>query len=87
MTKARRSGIKSASDVNFEENLKRLQDIVASLSEGELPLREALSDYEEGMRLVKDSRRVLKESKAKVEKLNRLAGRLESFEPVNNEGQ
>ena len=86
MTKARRSGAKSASDVDFEENLKRLQDIVTSLSEGELPLREALSTYEEGMRLVKDSRKALKESKAKVEKLNRLAGRLEPFEPMNNEG-
>jgi len=80
MTKAKRGGAGGASDVDFEENLKRLQDIVAGLSEGKLPLREALSDYEEGMRLVKDSRRMLKESKAKVEKLNRLAGRLESFE-------
>ncbi len=86
MTKARRGGARGVSDVDFEGNLKRLQDIVAGLNEGKMSLHEALSSYEEGMRLVKESRRVLKESRARVERLNRLAGRLEAFEPVNDEG-
>ena len=39
---------------SFEENLKQLEDIVAKLEQGEIPLEEAIKLFQEGMRLSKD---------------------------------
>jgi len=83
MTTGRKVGAGKESVMSFEESMKRLEDIVTSLSEGELPLRQALTLYEEGMKLVKECRSALEDSKAKVEKLNRLTGELELFELKN----
>ena len=38
---------------NFEENLKQLEDLVARLEQGDLPLDEAIKLYQEGMRISK----------------------------------
>lgn len=37
----------------FEENLKRLDEVVARLEQGDLPLDEAIKLFQEGMRLSK----------------------------------
>ncbi|MGD9896716.1 MAG: exodeoxyribonuclease VII small subunit [Candidatus Methylacidiphilaceae bacterium] len=37
----------------FEEAFRKLQEIVARMESGDLPLEELLERYEEGMRLVK----------------------------------
>ncbi len=37
----------------FEDNLRRLEDVVGKLEQGELPLDEAIKLYQEGMRLSK----------------------------------
>ena len=37
----------------FEKNLKQLEDVVARLEQGDLPLDEAMKLFQEGMRLSK----------------------------------
>lgn len=71
----------------FEEKLLRLKEIVAKLQEGHLPLDRAMELYQDGVGLVEESRRQLETSRAKVERLNRLTGELEPFEPGTETGK
>ncbi|MFH1678573.1 MAG: exodeoxyribonuclease VII small subunit [Candidatus Omnitrophota bacterium] len=58
-----------AKAIDFEKALKRLEKIVHDLEEGNLPLDEALKKYEEGIELASGCSKLLKDAKAKVEKL------------------
>jgi exodeoxyribonuclease VII small subunit len=40
-------------EATFEDNLRRLEEVVGKLEQGELPLDEAIKLYQEGMRLSK----------------------------------
>jgi exodeoxyribonuclease VII small subunit len=53
-------------DSNFEESLKRLEDIVRELESGEMPLEESLRAFEEGMKLLSLCTRRLDEAEKKV---------------------
>lgn len=53
----------------FEEGLKRLEDIVERLEQGNVPLEDAINLYEEGMKLAKALKEKLDEIEMKVEKL------------------
>ena len=55
--------------LNFQDNLKRLDDIVESISSKTLSLDESLSLYEEGMKIIKELEKELTEAEAKVEKV------------------
>jgi len=69
--------------IDFEKSLKKLEKIVQDLEEGDLSLDEALKKYEEGIELAKGCSNMLKEAKAKVERLVKKEGSLvaEEFEP------
>lgn len=54
---------------NFEESLTRLEDIVAQLERGDLPLEDSVRLFEEGTRLSADCRKQLEEAEGKVEML------------------
>ena len=54
---------------NFEKAMKRLEEIVHKLEEGELSLEESLKIFEEGINLSKFLTRKLSEAEAKVQKL------------------
>jgi exodeoxyribonuclease VII small subunit len=54
---------------NFEKAMKRLEEIVHKLEEGELSLEESLKIFEEGTNLSKFLTRKLSEAEAKVQKL------------------
>lgn len=71
---------------DFEDNLQQLREIVAKLQEGHLPLDRAMALYEEGVRLVGESRTKLEGFKTRVERLNKLTGELEPFEPGSEPG-
>ena len=45
------AGRKTTKTVSFEEGLKRLEAIAAQMENGDLPLEELLSLYEEGVKL------------------------------------
>jgi exodeoxyribonuclease VII small subunit len=60
-----------AAPEKFEELLGRLEQIVADMENGELPLEKLLENYEEGMRLVKACGDRLTDAEQKVEILSR----------------
>jgi exodeoxyribonuclease VII small subunit len=51
----------------FEEALKKLEDVVKRLEEGDLPLEESLSLFEEGIRLTRLCAQKLDEAEKKIE--------------------
>lgn len=52
---------------SFEESLKRLEELVAQLERGDLPLEEAIKIFEEGSRLSEECRKHLESAEGKVE--------------------
>lgn len=78
-------------EVPFEEALKQLETIVARLERGDLPLEEALSVFEEGVRLTKLCSARLSEAERRVNILTRsvesVSGELEErpFEEESDE--
>ena len=60
-------------EVRFEEALKQLEAIVTRLELGDLPLEEALSIFEEGIRLTKICSQRLNEAERRVNILVRSA--------------
>ncbi|MGC2639758.1 MAG: exodeoxyribonuclease VII small subunit [Acidobacteriaceae bacterium] len=54
---------------NFEESLKKLEEIVAQLERGDLALEDSVRLFEDGTRLSFDCRKQLEEAEGKVEML------------------
>ena len=54
---------------NFEDSLKKLEEIVAQLERGDVPLEESIRLFEEGTRLSAECRKQLEEAEGKVEML------------------
>jgi len=54
----------------FEDTLKRLEDIVHLLEEGEIGLDQALTRYEEGVRLLRHSYDLLEHAESRIELLS-----------------
>jgi exodeoxyribonuclease VII small subunit len=52
---------------SFEERLNRLESLSEKLREGKIPLEEAVSIFEEGMKLAKDLEKELSKIERKVE--------------------
>ena len=53
----------------FEDGLKRLQEIVDKLEKGDMPLEEAMESFTEGIRLAQFCHRKLEEAEDKVRML------------------
>lgn len=51
----------------FEEAIGRLEEIVQTLSKGEIPLEDTLSIFEEGVALTKTCKKILDGAERKVE--------------------
>ncbi|MBQ8965240.1 exodeoxyribonuclease VII small subunit [Ruminococcus sp.] len=56
--------------MTFEDNLKRLDEIVRQLESDKLPLDQALELYKEGVGLTVDSKKVLENAKLTVKTMN-----------------
>jgi exodeoxyribonuclease VII small subunit len=69
--------------VEFEAALEELEALVTRMEEGELPLEEALKQFERGIRLTRDCQRALREAEQKVDLLMDKAGDADvaPFEP------
>ena len=52
---------------SFEDRLNRLESLSEKLREGKIPLEEAVSIFEEGMKLAKDLEKELAKIERKVE--------------------
>jgi len=53
----------------FEDNLRRLEEVVGKLEQGDLPLEEAIKLFQEGMRLTKLCGERLTAVEAEIKKL------------------
>jgi len=60
---------KKIEDIPFEEYLRKLENIVQRLEEGELTLDESVKTYEEGMNISKICLEKLNKTKKKIEQL------------------
>ncbi|MCX6830533.1 MAG: exodeoxyribonuclease VII small subunit [candidate division Zixibacteria bacterium] len=70
----------------FEKNLKQLEDVVARLEQGDLPLDEAMKLFQEGMRLSRLCSQRLSTVEQEIKKLVAEGDKLklETFEPDTN---
>ena len=71
-------------EIAFETALKKLEDIVSKLENGDLPLEEALKAYEEGVRMADACSKRLGEAEKRIEVLMKTnAGKFKT-EPFEN---
>ena len=66
--------------LSFEAALTKLETIVDSMEQGEVPLAELLGKYEDGTKLLKICEARLKEAELKIEKLRKQKDGTVSFE-------
>lgn len=74
--------------LSFETALTRLESIVDSMEQGEVPLADLLAKYEDGTKLLKVCEARLKDAELKIEKLRKQkdgGAAFESFEPASHE--
>lgn len=68
---------------SFEDALTRLESIVDSMEQGQVPLAELLTHYEEGTKLLKVCEARLKDAELKIDQLKKVrdTAALEPFAP------
>lgn len=66
MQRLSKNGDRMVKKVSFEENMKKLGEIVAELEKGEIPLEKAVELYSEGVKLSAACRKQLDEAKIKI---------------------
>ena len=72
------------SKLSFEAALTKLEAIVDSMEQGEVPLAELLAKYEEGSKLLKICETRLKDAELKIEKLKKQKDGSAAFEPFES---
>lgn len=68
------SSEKSASTPSFEQSMQELENIVKHMEQGDLPLEEALKQFERGIQLARQSQQTLQQAEQKVQVLMRQNG-------------
>ena len=64
--------------IDFEQQLKNLEDLVASLESGHLSLQDSMNSFEQGIKVARECQQALKEAEQKVEILTRQGDELVS---------
>ncbi|MEC7268709.1 MAG: exodeoxyribonuclease VII small subunit [Pseudomonadota bacterium] len=60
---------KQENNKDFETSLKKLEQIVSDLENGELPLEQSIKTFEEGVKLTKHCQNLLSKAELKIQKL------------------
>ena len=68
---------------SFEENLEKLEEIVKSLENGEVPLDDAIEKFNEGMKYANLCNKILEDATETVTKAIDKDGKLKDFEITN----
>lgn len=68
---AKRSAGKADENLSFEDALTRLEEIVQHIESGDVGLEQAITEYEQGMALVRRCKDVLARAEQRVEELKR----------------
>ena len=53
-------------NVNFEDNMEKLEKIVSELEKGDLNLDESITKFEDGIRISKECNKILEEAEKKI---------------------
>jgi exodeoxyribonuclease VII small subunit len=64
--------------IDFEQQLKNLEDLGASLESGDLSLEDSMKSFEQGIKVARECQQALKEAEQKVEILTRQGDELVS---------
>ena len=64
--------------IDFEQQLKNLEDLVALLESGDLSLEDSMKSFEQGIKVAREFQQALKEAEQKVEILTRQGDELVS---------
>lgn len=75
----------SAKKMTFEQQLQRLEEIVALLEKGDVPLADSLSLFEEGTKLIAACSRQLDQAEQQVVKLMKGPGGAPAELPFESE--
>ena len=70
---------KEEKELTFEESLEKLEDIVKKLESGEVPLDDAIKEFNEAMNLAKKCDEKLKSAEEAITKIVKEDGSLEDF--------
>ncbi|MEC9248902.1 MAG: exodeoxyribonuclease VII small subunit [Pseudomonadota bacterium] len=71
---------------NFDQSIKKLEEIIEKMENGELPLEQSIKLFEEGIELSKKCQIALKAAEGKIEKLMKESNSLVEFKDVGKEG-
>lgn len=77
--------MKKRATPNFEADLAELEQLVARMERGDLPLEEALGTFERGVALARACQQALRDAEQKVQRLSAGPGG-ETLEPLAREG-
>lgn len=55
--------------MSFEESMTELEEVLKKLESGELPLEQAISEFERGIKLVGECQKLLNRAEQKVKQL------------------
>jgi len=58
------------SNLSFEQTIKKLTDIVGKIEDGQISLEQSLTQYEQGMELIKHCRGILQKAEKKIEEIS-----------------
>jgi exodeoxyribonuclease VII small subunit len=66
--------------LTFEQSMKSLEDLVENLEKGDVPLEEAISMFQEGMKLSKDCQDRLQKVEKKMTEVLSEDGEISTFQ-------
>ncbi len=58
------------SKLSFEQAIKKLTEIVSKIEDGQVSLEQSLTQYEQGMELIKHCRAILQKAEKKIEEIS-----------------
>ncbi|MFC6463826.1 exodeoxyribonuclease VII small subunit [Marinilactibacillus sp. GCM10026970] len=67
-------------EMNFDDALKELEEIVSKLEQGDVPLEEALDQFQEGIKLSRLCKKTLQEAEETMTKIVDENGKEAAFE-------
>lgn len=72
---------KEEKTLSFEENLEKLEEIVKNLEKGDVPLDNAIEEFNKAMQYAKTCDEKLKEAEEAITKLVKENGEIVDFQP------
>ena len=71
-------------ELSFEENLEKLETIVKNLENGDIPLDDAINEFNEAMKIAKIGDTKLKNAENSLNKIVKEDGSIEDFNIESN---